>query len=130
MAIDRSATMVARARALNAGAIAEGHARIGRHTLDEVAERGLAFDKVFAVNVNTFWIATTASLTALARLVRPRGAAYLVFEPPGSDRVRALERDLPPALSEAGFTAVEVHKQRDPTARRIALIARCAGTPA
>ena len=124
MAIDRSAVMVARAGALNAVAIAEGRVQVERRTLAEEAERGVAYDKVFAVNVNAFWTAPAPSLAALVRLVRPRGVACLVFEPPSAGRLRELERALPAALGDAGFTATEVRTSPASGARRIAVIAR------
>ena len=129
MPIDRSAVMVARARAVNAEAIAERRVQIERLTLAEAAKVGDVFHKVFAVNVNAFWTEPAAALAALARLVRPRGTACLVFEPPGVDRLRAIERELPVAMQGAGFDAVDVRTYPASNARMIAIVARRSAGP-
>jgi hypothetical protein len=116
--------MVARARALNADAIAEGRARIVRQTLAEAAESGETYGKVFAVNVNAFWTTPSPSLAALARLVRPGGTSYLVFEPPSAGRLRELRATLPAAVEGAGFQGVDVRLQPAPHRGALAVIAR------
>jgi protein-L-isoaspartate O-methyltransferase len=124
VAIDRSAVMVARARALNGAAIAAGRALIDQATLAEAAQRGAEYDKVFAVNVNAFWTAPSASLAALARLVRAGGVAALVYEPPSAARMRELEETLPPRFEEAGFHVVEVRTHHAARHGRVAVMAR------
>jgi protein-L-isoaspartate O-methyltransferase len=109
-AIDRSATMVARARARNAACIAAGRAKIHRQTLTETA-LPRRFRKVFAINVNAFWTSPGASLNALRRLLDPGGAAYLVYEPPSAGRLRELSHGLPARLEEQGFRVLDVHAQ-------------------
>ena len=71
-AIDRSATMVARARARNAAAVASGRVVIAQRSLAQAAAHGGAFDELFAINVNCFWTAATESVGALGRLGRAR----------------------------------------------------------
>jgi len=48
------------------------------------------FDPVLAINVNAFWTAPATSLASLARLLRPGGRAYLVYEPPSASRLNAV----------------------------------------
>lgn len=110
-AIDRSATMVARARARNRTALEDGRARIEQHVLSE-AGLGRRFQKVFAVNVNAFWTAPAASLGALRRLLQPSGTAYLVYEPPSTARLYDLQRRLPAQLEAHGFDVADVLVQR------------------
>ena len=106
-AIDRSATMVARARARNAACVAAGRARIEVQTLTGAA-LGRRFERAFAVNVNAFWTTPALSLAALRRLLAPAGAAYLVYEPPTAARLRELRERLPARLAEHGFHAADV----------------------
>jgi SAM-dependent methyltransferase len=97
-AIDRSATMVARARERNRAQIAAGRARIEQQTLADAdfSQGSLAtpFDKVFAVNVNAFWTAPTPSFAAARRALGADGTLFLVFEPPSAERLRSLRRQL------------------------------------
>ena len=110
-AIDRSATMVARARARNAAGLAAGHVRIERRALTEAA-LGRRFGKVFAVNVNAFWTAPAPSLAALGRLLERAGTAYLVYEPPTAARLRELRQSLPAQLEAHGFLVADVQVER------------------
>lgn len=113
-AIDRSALQVARARANNASCVASGRARIEQLALDTAAS-GLgehAFAKVFAVNVNAFWTDPVPSFAALARLLRPRGRAYLVYEPPSAASVGRLARTLKQLASDTGFAIEGVRSER------------------
>ena len=121
-AIDRSATMVARARALNADAVAAGRARIEQQALTAVA-LGRRFAKVFAVNVNAFWASPAPSLAALDRVLRPDGAAYLVYEPPTLERLGELRRRLPDLLEARGLRVSAVHVESFRAGRGLCLVA-------
>src|SRR5918999_5051276 len=76
-AIDRSATMVARARQRNHAHVVAGRARIELRTLADAdfGERslGTAFTKAFAINVNAFWTAPAPSFAAARRLLGADG---------------------------------------------------------
>jgi ribosomal-protein-alanine N-acetyltransferase len=106
-AIDRSATMVARARGRNHAHIATGRARIEQQTLaDADFRRGsmaTSFTKVFAINVNAFWTQPAPSFAAARRALRTDGTLFLVYEPPSADRLRSLRRQLRLLLPEHGF---------------------------
>ncbi|MDF2743274.1 MAG: class SAM-dependent methyltransferase, partial [Actinomycetia bacterium] len=61
VAIDRSATAIARATRRNGDCIASGRAVLRTVALEDLAADGLpeagpGFDKVFAMNVNLFWV--------------------------------------------------------------------------
>jgi SAM-dependent methyltransferase len=122
-AIDRSATMVARARARNEASVAAGRARIEQQALSEAA-LGCRFGKVFAVNVNAFWTAPAPSLGALARLLEPAGKAYLVYEPPAHARLQQLQRQLPAQLEAHGFDVVDMLVQRFRASHGLCIVAR------
>jgi SAM-dependent methyltransferase len=122
-AIDRSATMVARARARNEGCLAAGRARIEHQALTE-AMLGRHFGKVFAVNVNAFWTAPAPSLAALRRLLQPAGAAYLVYEPPTAARLREVRHWLPARLEEHGFRVADLQLQSFRASQGLCVIGR------
>ncbi|QJW37393.1 SAM-dependent methyltransferase [Cellulosimicrobium protaetiae] len=89
VAVDRSATAVARTTARNRAAVDDGRLVVRQ---GDVADPGLAdtlggpFDVAFAVNVNVFWTRSArAEAGALAALLVPGGALWLVYETPGDD---------------------------------------------
>ena len=77
VAIDRSATAIARATRRNADCIASGTAVLRTVALEDLGPSGLpeatdGFDKVFAMNVNLFWVRSPARELELIRtLLRP-----------------------------------------------------------
>jgi SAM-dependent methyltransferase len=127
-AIDRSATMVARARARNAAVVATGRVVIARQTLEQAAAVGGAFEEIFAVNVNCFWTAPAASVAALRRLGRPGAAVCLVYEPPSRARRQQLATLLPAALQDAGITVTDLPEPADSRSHLLAVRARLPGT--
>jgi hypothetical protein len=79
--------------------------------------------------VNAFWTAPTPSLAALERLLLPTGAAYLVYEPPTADRLRALRQMLPGLLASRGFEVAAVHARRFRAGHGLCVVARPASAP-
>jgi SAM-dependent methyltransferase len=118
-AIDRSATAVQRATKRNADHVASGKAVF--HQLDladvELVRRTLAgqrFDKVFAVNVNLFWVGPAdAELQLIKDLLRPGGVVHLVYEPPGKQQASRVAEAVTAALANRGF-ATAVTTARSP----------------
>jgi SAM-dependent methyltransferase len=114
VAIDRSPTAIERATRRNAEHVAAGRAVLLTRALEElepadVLRGGERFDKVFAMNVNLFWVRTPSRELALVRrLLVPGGALYLFY---GYGRAPAPEAGVPSALTDHlaghGF-AVEV----------------------
>lgn len=82
-AIDRSAIAIRRATQRNSDNIAAGKA-IFRHTdLAGFTPAGTRFDKVFAVNVNLFWVrAADPELVILRRLLGDDGVLSLFYGTP------------------------------------------------
>jgi SAM-dependent methyltransferase len=84
-AIDRSATAIRRAAARNAGHVAAGRAVLRTADLESLRPTDLpegpgGYDKVFAMNVNLFWVRDPARELALVRaLLRPGGALFLFY---------------------------------------------------
>jgi SAM-dependent methyltransferase len=84
-AIDRSATAVDRAARRNADAVASGKVVLRTAALEslrpaELLQGGDGFDKVFAMNVNLFWVRTpTRELDLIGALLKPGGALFLFY---------------------------------------------------
>lgn len=95
VALDRSATAVARTTARNRTAVDDGRlvVRQGDVTGPDLAGTvGGPFDVVLAVNVNVFWTRTAHSeASALAALLVPGGALWLVYETPGGEDERVVD---------------------------------------
>lgn len=82
-AIDRSATAIERAAKRNVDDIASSTAVFQQVDLAGLRLPGRRFDKIFAVNVNLFWVQSAdAELRIIRNLLRPNGALHLVYEAP------------------------------------------------
>jgi SAM-dependent methyltransferase len=112
VAIDRSATAIARAAKRNQDHLGAGRAVLLTAALEDVApadvlQGGRRFDKVFAMNVNLFWVRSPARELAIVRdLLAPGGALYLFYGYGGDGPVPRGPDALDRHLADAGF-AVE-----------------------
>ena len=85
VAIDRSATAIDRATRRNAACVAAGTAVLRTAALESLTPADLpggrdGFDKVFAMNVNLFWVRDPARELDLIRAVlKPGGALFLFY---------------------------------------------------
>jgi trans-aconitate methyltransferase len=110
-AIDRSATAIQRATSRNAEHVAAGIASF--HQLDladgEQVRRTLGdrrFDKLFAVNLNLFWVRPAgAEVGLLLELLRPGGALRLIYETPAAERTAQVAEVVTAALAHRGVAA-------------------------
>ncbi|NUR71431.1 MAG: class I SAM-dependent methyltransferase [Hamadaea sp.] len=103
-AIDRSLTMVKFAEQRNAEHVAAGRAVFQTTALDAADLPARKFDKVFAVNVNLFWVRSSASdLEIVRRLLKPSGAMFLTYEPPTPGRAEAIAGRIAGFLTEQRF---------------------------
>jgi SAM-dependent methyltransferase len=112
-AIDRSAIAIQRATKRNADHVAAGRAVFQHLDLADVdlVRRGLTgqrFDKVFAVNLNLFWVRPAdAELQLIKDLLRPGGVLQLVYETPSEEQTSGVAKAVTAALANRGFaTAV------------------------
>ena len=108
LAIDRSTPMIALAKQRNDKHIASGKARF--RAIDLIAlSVGETFDKIFAVNVNTFWRRPVPrELALLKKVLRPKGFLYLFFESP-APRADDLGARVVQALEPNGWLADSAH---------------------
>ncbi|GLH96585.1 SAM-dependent methyltransferase [Phytohabitans aurantiacus] len=103
-AIDRSITAVKQAEQRNEANVTAGKVVFQAAPLDTANLEGERFDKVFAVNVNLFWVRSSArELDIVRRLLKPGGAMYLFYEPPDASRAAAIADRIAPFLTEHGF---------------------------
>jgi len=111
VALDRSGTAVARTTARNRAAVDDGRLVVRQGDVaDPDLPDGLAgpFDVAFAVNVNLFWTrAARKEASALAALLVPGGALWLVYETPGGDDGRVVD-GLRASLAVPGWGAPAV----------------------
>lgn len=72
----------------------------------DVPER--SFDRIFAIDVNHFWVRpATRELAALAGLLRPGGTLSLFYDPPAETRAAEIAAKAARNLAQGGFAHVE-----------------------
>jgi SAM-dependent methyltransferase len=109
VAIDRSATAIARAARRNADCVAAGRAVLRTVALEDLdpavfPEAGRGFDRVFAMNVNLFWVRSPARELELIRgLLRPGGRLSLFYGYGTSGQAATVPGALLEHLTAAGF---------------------------
>ena len=110
VAIDRSATAIARATRRTADCVAAGRAVLLTLALEDLDPAtlpagGRGFDKVFAMNVNLFWVRSPArELELIRRLLRPGGTLSLFYGYGTPGQPAAVPDVLLEHLTAAGFT--------------------------
>lgn len=103
-AIDRSATAVRRTTERNGECIASGKARVVQADLSDVSFESRRFDKVFAINVNLFWVQPDGPHFAIvANLLRPGGPLYLFYEARATTKADRVIQITTAALLQHGF---------------------------
>jgi cyclopropane fatty-acyl-phospholipid synthase-like methyltransferase len=110
-AIDRSAVAIAAAEQANAEHIRAGRAAFHQTELAAVALDGQRFDKIFAVNVNLFWVRVARrELAIIDRLLERGGALHLFYGygRPDTGRSGEVVDKLTANLSDGGFAIDDV----------------------
>jgi ubiquinone/menaquinone biosynthesis C-methylase UbiE len=124
-AVDRSPTMVERAATRNERHLASGKATIQLGELDELELADRGFTKVFAINVNIFWVRSPAKeLALIRRLLRPGGALYLFYSPPSEAKADELAQRLVTTLDELEFPNAGVERATAGASPVLAVVAR------
>jgi cyclopropane fatty-acyl-phospholipid synthase-like methyltransferase len=103
-AIDRSEKMTAAASQRNQEHITSGKAVFETTALTDFDANGQRFDKIFAVNVNVFWMNPADDLRVIAGLLKPAGALYLFYEPPDAAKGKEIADIVAKNLQANGFT--------------------------
>jgi cyclopropane fatty-acyl-phospholipid synthase-like methyltransferase len=125
VAIDRSATMVKIAQERNADNVAAGKASFQTVPLDSVSLDRRRFDKIFAINVNLFWVrSSTVEIGLIRKALKPGGAMYLFYEAPDSTRTLAIADRVSTVLSGHGFTSNTLSTTTKRSTAIVCLVAR------
>ena len=121
-AIDRSESGVDRTKRRNAKCIEEGKLTVRQIDLATLRVPVKRLHKVFAFNVNLFWVRECGDEVALLHeRVLPGGAVYLYYETTQPELVPNIVRKTSAALTEGGFRVSVVDQKAPPV---VAIIGR------
>jgi ubiquinone/menaquinone biosynthesis C-methylase UbiE len=105
--LDRSATAIAASQDANRTHIESGKARFIKAALAD-AKLTDRFHKIFAINVNVFWLGPEKELAVMRRLLAPKGRLYLFYEPPSWLQLKSAAKRCSRHLEEGGFNVERV----------------------
>ncbi len=114
-AIDRSESGVDRTKRRNHQYVEAGRLTVRQIDLATLRVPVKKLDKVFAFNVNLFWVRACADEVALLHeRVVPGGAVYLFYEANRPELVPTIVRKTSAALTEGGFRVSVVEQKAPP----------------
>ncbi len=114
-AIDRSESGVDRTKRRNHQYVESGRLTVRQIDLATLRVPVKKLDKVFAFNVNLFWVRACADEVALLHeRVVPGGAVYLFYEANRPELVPTIVRKTSAALTEGGFRVSVVEQKAPP----------------
>lgn len=102
-AIDRSDKMIRMAEKNNAEHIVSGKANFSTVSLHEADFRQNRFNKIFAVNVNQFWLHSDCGLNLLKEMLAPSGTVYVFNQPPTANKLQFIADRTVGHFISAGF---------------------------
>lgn len=120
--IDRSATAISAARSRNRSHVRTGKARLITAALAAL-DSSERFDKVFAVNVNVFWLGPIEELRVIRELLAPDARLYLFYEPPSADLIPRTAGRSAAFLRDQGFAVLDVLRANLPPRAACCVIA-------
>ncbi|MGH3039462.1 MAG: SAM-dependent methyltransferase [Gaiellaceae bacterium] len=108
LAIDRSESQVERARRRNVEHVAAGRLAVETAALADL-DADDVFDKVFAINVNLFWLGPAGKeLERIRRALAPDGRFFLFYEPPSAAQLARTAEKVAAFLRSGGFAEPEI----------------------
>lgn len=122
-AIDRSRKMIAVALERNHALVATGKVKFEAVALANADFARYRFSKIFAINVNLFWLDLSPEFLIVRQLLKPGGAFHLVYEPPNPAQLKRIGDKLARNLKESGFDLDVVISGRPPSGRALCMIA-------
>lgn len=108
IALDRSEKMIQIAAKNNDQYVSSGKASFIAAPLDKAELGQSRFNKIFAVNVNLFWIKAAPELEIVKERLLPQGTVYLFNEPPSADKIEYIAEHTSGNLVNAGFAVQSV----------------------
>ncbi|HEV8592792.1 MAG TPA: class I SAM-dependent methyltransferase [Pyrinomonadaceae bacterium] len=105
MAIDRSAKMVASAKERNLENIRNGKAIVEQFALEEADFGSKSFSKIFAFNLNVFWMDPVSELRIVSGLLGPNGTFFIFHNPPPDSDLTEYTNAILKNLEANGFIA-------------------------
>lgn len=115
LAIDRSEAGVDRTRRRNAHHIDAGRLSVRHIDLATLRVPVKRLDRVFAFNVNLFWVRDCHNEVGLLHeRLSPGGAAYLFFDAARREQVPTIVEKTSASLAQAGFRISVVQSERPP----------------
>lgn len=128
LAIDRSATAIQAAKAA-----------LPREHRDRVAFRlaNLAafdpgktrFDRIFAINVNLFWLEAAREMPVVAKALRPGGRLLLFYTPPVAAKMRRMVDGVATQIEGSGLAIEDVLREGGQAAPFLAIAIRAGVAP-
>ncbi len=103
VAIDRSEKQISLASKRNRAHLEAGKLTLHVMALESAALGGAQFDKIFASNVNCFWLDFKKPLAAVKQLLKPNGAFFIFYQQPGPAKMREVSSALHHNLVSTGF---------------------------
>jgi SAM-dependent methyltransferase len=103
MAIDRSAKMIASAKERNHVNIRSGKAIIDLVALEETDFGSRSFSKIFAFNLNVFWMDPVAELEIVGRFLDQTGSFFIFHNPPPDSDLTEYAKAISDNLEATGF---------------------------
>lgn len=122
--LDRSGSAVNSAEDKNRTAITSGKAAVVQGALADWRGSGQPFDKIFAINVNLFWLEAARELKLIRSLLAPEGHLYLFFEPPSAGQIPTIEHAIEVRLKAAGYTLEKTMHGPSPKPPLLGMITR------
>jgi SAM-dependent methyltransferase len=123
--LDRSARAIAAATARNQQQMAAGKVKLMHSTLAG-ATFHKPFDKVFAVNVNVFWLGSGQELALLRAALAPEGSLFLFYEPPSADQLERIRTGCGLLLERAGFAIRDILTSEFSSSHGLCIVAQAA----
>jgi protein-L-isoaspartate O-methyltransferase len=122
--IDRSLAMIEKAQKRNSLYIEKGIVQFHVTDISTAALQQSAYNKIFAINVNIFWLKPSEELQIFRRILHNDGLLHLFYEPPTEEKVQIITSQLLKNLRSAGFTVVDTIVEDRETVPLLGVIAR------
>jgi cyclopropane fatty-acyl-phospholipid synthase-like methyltransferase len=104
LAIDRSPAAITAAQARNHEHVVTGKAEFRVAALEGLSVGARRFDKIYAINVNVFWVrSSTVEIGVIRKALKPGGSLYLFYEAPDAARTHAIAERVRTVLNGHGW---------------------------